>query len=46
MTNECVRVSSFRNLSTGEDGDFQKIYDNFPLIGCLPININTMAILI
>lgn len=46
LYDECIRIGSFSNLYVGEDGDFQIIYDNFPLIGCLPININTMAILI
>lgn len=46
MTNMCTRISNFSSLSMGEDGDFQNFYGNFSLIGCLPVNINTMAILI
>lgn len=46
MTNICIRISSFSSLSIGEDGDFQNVYGHFPLIGCLSVNINTMAILI
>lgn len=46
VMNECIKMGNFSNLGIGEDGDFQNIYHNFPLIGCLPISANTMAILL